>query len=136
MERDNPKKLSVLEHVIASLLITLFATSTLFGKILWVALIWPDQQRPVEHCWIKRNPVYNCTVILLREAELNIKEDHLCRWTTFSRKCPVRLKRWKRFNYVSTRTFRNFGISWKAHMVLLFNWNLFENVFMLNLKRK
>lgn len=94
MERDNPKKLSVLDHGIASLLITLFATSTLFGKIPWVALIWPDQQRPVERCWIKRNPVYNCTVILLREAELNIKEDHLCRWTTFSRKCPVRLKRW------------------------------------------
>lgn len=47
--------------------------------------------------------------MLLRDADLNIKEDHLCRWTTFSRKFPPWLKRWKRFNYVSTRTFRNFA---------------------------
>ena len=81
----------------ASLLIILFATLTLklFCIIPWDALIWPDQQRPVERCWNKRNPVYN--TVILREAELNIKEDHLCRWTTFSTK--------KRCNYmyVSTR---------------------------------
>ena len=117
-------------------IIILFATLSLNSLAKFHGLLSFGQQRPAECCWIKRNSVYNCTVILLREAELTSKRTTSVGGLLFPENFHLG---WSAKNVsIMFRPERSeiLAYSWKARMVLLFKWNHFKNVFMLNLKRK